>query len=91
MARSKRHVHKYHKVMVANQYVWACALPDCTHYMPKHMENMIPGKYSICWNCGETFLLDTVNMRTDKPYCPDCMVPSDTHDIMESFASGHKS
>ena len=87
----KKHVHKYHRLLVNNQFVWACAFPDCTHFMPKHFENLIPGKFSICWNCEETFRLDTVNMRSDKPQCPDCLAPTDTQDIMAAFASGSKS
>jgi Zn finger protein HypA/HybF involved in hydrogenase expression len=68
----KKHVHKYHKVDIAYDRLWACALPTCTHYMPKHLETMLPGKGSICWKCDEPFILDAVNMQDDKPVCPDC-------------------
>lgn len=70
--KAKRHTHKYYKVPIAGQTVWACALPDCNHYMPKHMENLVPGKGSICWSCGDSFVLNPVNMKNDHPKCDDC-------------------
>lgn len=70
--KSKRHVHKYHKLELSYGPVWACALSDCNHYMPQHMTEMVCGKYSLCWTCGERFTLDTENMKNDKPICNDC-------------------
>lgn len=70
--KAKRHTHKYYRVTIAGQSVWACALSDCNHYMPKHMENLVPGKGSICWECGEPMILDPNNMGEDKPRCKDC-------------------
>lgn len=70
---SKKHIHKYHRVRIADVYVWACALDDCTHYMPKHMENMIPGKASVCWECKQPVcIMGTDNMDSDNPVCIDC-------------------
>jgi hypothetical protein len=71
--KAKRHVHKYHKVSLSYADVWACALPDCNHYMPKHMEATLPGKYSFCWQCGEKFLLSPETMNLDKPKCLTCL------------------
>jgi hypothetical protein len=70
--KSKRHTHKYYKVLAAGTKVWACALPDCMHYMPKHMEMLVNGKNSICWQCGETFVMNPLNMKEDQPRCNDC-------------------
>lgn len=70
--KAKRHTHKYHKIEIAYQKVWACALPTCNHYMPKHMEAMVPGKASLCWECGEEIILTPQNMQSDKPVCDDC-------------------
>lgn len=72
MAKAKRHVHKYHHVDMGYSKVWACALPDCNHYMPKHMENTVEGKFSFCWGCGEKFILDSDAMKSDKPHCIEC-------------------
>jgi hypothetical protein len=36
------------------------------------MTDMMPGKASICWECGTDFDLTISNMKNDKPLCPDC-------------------
>lgn len=69
----KKHVHKYHKIEVNNELVWACAMPDCSHHMPKHYENTVIGKYSYCWNCGLKFVMDAQTMAKDMPICSDCL------------------
>jgi hypothetical protein len=68
---AKKHVHQYHKVQIAAGKVWACAL--CNHFMPVHLENLIPNRYSICWSCGDHFRLGPQNMALDKPECDDCL------------------
>lgn len=70
--KAKRHVHKYHKVIVGGTKVWACAHPECPHFMPAHMAEMVAGKASYCWECGEKMILDADNMKMDKPTCPEC-------------------
>lgn len=95
---SKRHIHKYHKVRVNGIEVWACALPDCNHHMPKHYEDMIPGKSSICWSCGEQMILDSDNMRLEKPSCFSCLHPEFSSedgvfnkvDIMDQLIKGRE-
>jgi len=75
--KAKRHTHKYHHVDLDFGKVWACALPNCNHYMPLHMNNLVPGKNSICWGCGESFILDSINMKNDKPVCNECKSTSE--------------
>jgi hypothetical protein len=70
--KAKRHVHKYHRVKFSFADIWACALPDCNHYLPKHMEATIEGKNSICWSCGEIFQLDMGALGSVKPTCFHC-------------------
>lgn len=72
--RSKRHIHKYHRIELSYGKVWACALPDCNHHMPQYMDSMVPGKNSLCWNCNEKMVLNPLNMKNDKPLCSDCVV-----------------
>jgi formylmethanofuran dehydrogenase subunit E len=36
------------------------------------MKEMVIGRYSICWDCGEKFILDPMNMKKDRPICRDC-------------------
>jgi hypothetical protein len=70
---AKKHVHKYFRTEVNNQKVWACALSDCTHFMPKHLENLMHvGRKSICWDCGEHFVLGPLALNMDQPKCNNC-------------------
>lgn len=76
-SKAKRHTHKYYQVKISYQTVWACALPDCNHYMPAHMTHMMPGKATLCWKCEKTTFLDPENLERDKPLCEDCRpIPS---------------
>ena len=70
--RSRRHTHKYYKGKLGYDRVWTCALPNCNHYMPLHMETMVNGKASICWQCGGEFILHPLNMREERPRCDNC-------------------
>ena len=70
--KAKRHRHKYHRIPYSGTTVWACALSDCPHYMPKHMESILPGKATYCWGCETEMLLSPENMKKDKPICPNC-------------------
>lgn len=64
-----KHVHKYHKI----DNVWYCALPNCTHFIPKNVpEEAMLGKSSICWNCNTELILDEDLLKEDKPRCIDC-------------------
>lgn len=72
--KAKRHIHKYYKADLDFGEVWACALPDCSHYMPKHMAKLVNGKSSICWKCNEKMILDPNNMNIDKPVCYSCAI-----------------
>ena len=70
--KNKRHTHKYHRINIAGDMLWACALPDCYHYMPRHMNNMVIGKKSICWSCNNDLVMDTRSMQSNMPQCLDC-------------------
>jgi len=77
--KSKRHIHKYYKSGAGTSLtIWACALPDCTHFMPQHYTHLLRGKYSKCWGttsdkpCEELVTLDERNMRLEKPLCEEC-------------------
>jgi hypothetical protein len=70
--KARRHIHKYYKANLAGVKVWACALPECTHYMPAHMAALVDGKASLCWKCEDRFILNPSNMTEDKPICDEC-------------------
>lgn len=68
----RKHIHKYCKRELYGTSVWTCALPTCTHYMPKHLEEMVKGKYSVCWECDEQMIMGPLQMERDKPICDNC-------------------
>lgn len=70
--KSKRHVHKYYRVSMNGTDVWACAKPDCMHYMPQHMEKLVNGKSTVCWECGENTFMTPASMADRQPRCDDC-------------------
>lgn len=79
---SRKHTHRYMKV----DNIWYCSLSDCTHYMPRNMKLGILGKKSICWNCGDEFILDERAMKDEKPICFDCTPEGKLSDFdMEEF------
>lgn len=73
MAKGKNHIHKYHRVQMAGQLVWACALPNCSHHTPKHYEANVPGKFTICWKCGEQAIMGSAQLKMDQPICELCL------------------
>lgn len=78
---SRKHVHKYHKITIGYTDVWGCALPNCTHYMPKHMESMVIGKHSLCWQCGKELIMNENTMSIDRPICPLCKTGIDVEEL----------
>lgn len=68
----KNHTHKYQLRPTGSQSVWACALPDCNHYMPPHLSSLVEGRTSICWQCEEKFILDSDAMKENRPRCLEC-------------------
>jgi len=50
--------------------VYACALPDCTHYI---REDMVVGKKTVCWVCGKyTIVYRDSNGILARPHCKTC-------------------
>ena len=80
MAR-KKHTHKYQMVNIAGQDVWACALDDCSHYMPYHLRELVPGKGSLSWSCNNKFILHPDAMKNKRPICTQCALKERGIDI----------
>jgi hypothetical protein len=54
----KKHIHKYMRRVTGKiGEVWTCGF-GCGHYLPKHLEWMIDGRQSICWECDKEFRID---------------------------------
>lgn len=92
MGKKKCIGHKYHRVDFIGQKIFACALPDCSHYMPKHMEPMIVGKRSLCWQCDKPFVIGYEHLEQDKPICANCAMglPTDKDELAELIALAAK-
>lgn len=71
MAKKNKHVHRYQLRDYGKRKVYACTLPDCTHF---HYPDMVRGKISLCNQCGQEFILtnDIVTEKTVRPRCKDC-------------------
>ena len=67
--RKAKHTHKYERL---HDGLWHCARSDCYHYMP-HNCPLLPGKLSVCWNCGNIFILNDELMTLNKPICYGCI------------------
>jgi len=66
----KKHTHKYYKQGTGT---WACALLDCSHFLPLNVAESISHRSSICWGCNTKFDLDEKLIKQDKPKCYECV------------------
>lgn len=70
----KKHIHKYYRnTILGNIPVWACALDNCSHYMPPHIEGLVRGKSTVCWKCNEITTMDLDRLDMEKPLCDKCL------------------
>ena len=72
-----KHIHRYQRANIAKAQgkkyeVYRCSLPDCNHYL---VPELVAGKKSICWRCGDPFVITTNLLRLAKPHCKNCTKP----------------
>lgn len=74
MAKSvDKHVHKFKRLRYkSGNEIFFCALPDCSQ---KINPALALGKRSICWRCGEPFIMSEYSLRLAKPHCDACHKP----------------
>lgn len=66
----QQHVHKFKKLRYkSGNEIFFCALPDCSQ---KINPALALGKKSICWRCGEEFIMSEYALRLAKPHCEGC-------------------
>lgn len=73
MPEKTKHIHKLKRLKYkSGNTIFFCALPDC-----KYKTNIFLalGKRSLCWRCGEPFIMDEYNLRLAKPHCENCHKP----------------
>lgn len=69
----QKHIHKYYWRGLTYCLVWACGIDGCSHYYPPHQQSYVENKPSICWECGEVFILTRDLMGVSKPVCKRCV------------------
>ena len=83
--------HKYFqaKFKQSGTVIYRCGLPNCPHFI---YEPLIVGKLSICFRCGNEFIVTLRSTRSKKMHCEDCTrgrynKPRKKTDITESLLS----
>jgi hypothetical protein len=66
------HIHKYYLAKMGSRpwKIYRCAVPGCPHFIP--VEKMVYNRQSICWECGDVFILGQRHRRVVKPKCDTC-------------------
>ncbi len=73
MSKQDKHTHKFKRLKYkSGNCIFFCALPDCSQ---KISTALALGKRSICWRCGETFIMSEYSLRLAKPHCDACHKP----------------
>jgi len=65
-----KHPHKYSHVKTPIGKLWVCS--ECPHYMPKHMEFLLPGRKATCNICDNVYDFTPEKMESDQPICDEC-------------------
>ena len=69
----EKHVHKFKRLKFkSGNTIFFCALPDCNQ---KLNTSLALGKRSLCWRCGEPFIMNEYSLRLAKPHCENCHKP----------------
>lgn len=61
-----------HRLMLNENKTWRCTLPNCRYFIHRGLAHVLPGQASICWECGEVFVLDERALQDDQPICDSC-------------------
>lgn len=70
---SEKHIHKFKRLKYkSGNQIFFCTLPDCN---VKINSALALGKRSLCWRCGESFIMNEYSLRLAKPHCENCHKP----------------
>lgn len=79
MEKKLSHIHKFKRLRYkSGNIIFFCALPDCSQ---KINIALALGKRSLCWRCGNEFLITEYSLRLAKPHCESCHKPKKVADI----------
>lgn len=73
MTEKQKHIHKLKRLKYkSGNTIFFCALPDCSF---KINPALALGKRSVCWRCGNEFIMSEYSLRLAKPHCDACHKP----------------
>ena len=73
MSKQSSHTHKFKRLRFkSGNEVFFCVDADCNK---KLNISLALGKRSICWRCGQPFILSEYSLRLAKPHCDNCHKP----------------
>lgn len=79
-ANIEKHVHKLKRHMhKSGNATLFCTLPDCQF---KINPAFALGKRSICWRCGNDFIMTEYSLRLAKPHCESCHKPKIKNEVI---------
>ena len=75
MANKKDQKKHTHKIMRSGP-VWKCILDGCRFFVYHTQDYILPGRKTICWECGIEFILTRETLSMDSnPLCQSCANP----------------
>lgn len=79
----EKHIHKFKRLRYkSGNEIFFCALPDCNS---KLSLPLALGKRSLCWRCGEPFIMNEYSLRLAKPHCDKCHQPKKIEEFLPSI------
>lgn len=71
MKKEMHQVHKYKRVTTdKDKEIYKCVLPGCPHYISP---DLVLGRFSECWECKMTFIMNEKSITRLKPKCNTCI------------------
>lgn len=64
------HVHQYYLTRMGQKKTWKvykCAMAGCPHFLPDY--KMAYGRQSVCWECGDIFIITRIHRGVVRPKC----------------------
>lgn len=88
MVTKTQHICKFKRLKYkTGNTIFFCSLPDCNK---KLNTALALGKRSICWRCGEPFIMNEYSLRLAKPHCENCHKPKNVNIKMDEIIQTDK-
>jgi len=67
-----KHVHRFIKLHGRRVNMWRCSLDGCAYLCFTGNQDILLGRYSLCWDCGRSFPMGEDNLEEEMPTCILC-------------------